>query len=113
MLVAAAITITQTGCSPWHAWSHFVTTSTSIQMFTSPLLLPFRVIAGILITPKYRSVVLRIQRRLPMKKRPAGVSRSLALGIAWTGAGAVVTLLTAACMAALVVVAGVPLRPLK
>ncbi len=91
-------------------WASFVTTHGTIRMVAEPLLIPLHVLAAVFLTPSLRSLVISLQRRLPMEDR-AWLNVSLALVVVFSGGTAVAASVAGVGIWLAGLVIGVPVFP--
>ena len=85
-VLAWAASISSTHLSPLAPgqWRAFMTTHATIRMVYVPVLFPLHVLATVALALPYRSLILSLQRRLPLQNRPwlnAGLALSIAFAL--------------------------------
>ena len=111
-ILAWAVSISSTRLSPLAAgqWGAFVTTHATIRMVYVPVLFPLHVLATVALALPYRSLILSLQRRLPLQKRP-WLNVGLALAITFAGGTGLATSAAGAGVWLASFVVGVPVFP--
>lgn len=111
--LAWALTSSASGLSPLadaSQWSAFLTMHGKLRLALDPLLLPPRVVAGALLTRRYRRAVSSLQTRMPWRGTQPVASRALGLVLAWMLLnGLAVGCLTSLAVWASSLLTGVPL----
>ncbi len=83
--ISWAISARRSGLSPLAdgQWAPYITTLGSLRFVAEPPLLPLRVLLALWLTPSYRALTLKLQRKLPLRKSRPLLNRCLALAVAW------------------------------
>ena len=64
-------------------WDMFLRTKQTLQLIVGPIFLPAQVGLTFFLCPKYRDVVVSIEKRLPLRKKLSVLNRCLALILSW------------------------------
>lgn len=108
-VLAWAASISSTGLSPLAAgqWGSFMTTHATVRMVYVPVLFPLHVLATVALALPYRSLILSLQRRLPLQNRQ-WLNVGLALAITFAMGTGLATILAAVGVGLASLVVGVP-----
>ena len=108
-VLAWAASISSTGLSPLAAgqWGSFMTTHATVRMVYVPVLFPLHVLATVALALPYRSLILSLQRRLPLQNRE-WLNVGLALAITFAMGTGLATILAAVGVGLASLVVGVP-----